>query len=840
MISLIFLCAVFVLADSAYRSHLNTLARQEISYELSEKAHLLRESIQQRMGLIYSLAAFSKANRNERELSEQFAVFATSLEKSGQGIRFLGISPNGVNRYVYPIKGNEAVVNYNQLAEKRPETAAANWRAIETGRIILIGPYQLQQGGPGLVGRLAVFDDGYGFWGFVSIVLDMETILTNAGLTEQKQARTIYLLQRNNGLYVAGEKKIAEREPVQGIVNLFGDEWILYGVPAHGWVEYNATKLWPARLGFGVFLLVLFLLLYTLLTRNDWLTSELDKKIAELRKNQEQLYERSKIIEQSTNSIISTDLSGNIQTWNHGAERLFGWTAQEVLGKDISLLYPDDQQEFLQETVIRPLKENGSLELEVCMQRKDRSVLTAALSTWLLFDISGKAAGMVGYSIDITKHKRAEHSLQRDAQMATKVQNFLLSVPEPSDHLDIGTVHQPFGYVSGDLYFMDWRYGGNMLRGFLVDVTGHDLSTALHIASMHVLLREINERDLPLSDAMRWLNHRVAEYFAEGFFAGSLGFELDLQTRDLRWVCAGIPKIIVATKNQQGVVECPGMCLGISEEETFETHRIPLDVGDSFYFMTDGLYDQLGLQIKLPLKRYAEMVAMLHSLSKSEARRDDATAVCLHVRSLPQSLVRQDGWPQILRFDGYGDYQRLRGEVAKVLAEETGLAHSLQEVAVNEAIANALECRDGRSRNQKARVKFNKVGNWFIVRVKTSRIGFAGNAILRRLRANPEYMFSFGEDASMGRGIPMMLSMSHKMTYNSEGTEVLLAWRRGNSAEYIEGDNSWLKKTIKYALRSWRIYQSSKSCCSILTWSRWSWPRIWPISWSPSRLKLSV
>ena len=63
------------------------------------------------------------------------------------------------------------------------------------------------------------------------------------------------------------------------------------------------------------------------------------------------------------------------------------------------------------------------------------------------------------------------------------------------------------------------------------------------------------------------------------------------------------------------------------------------------------------------------------------------------------------------------------------------------------------------------------------MRVKTSRIGFAGNAVLRRLRSSPEEMFSFGENETMGRGIPMMLSLSHYMTYNNEGTEVLLAWR---------------------------------------------------------------
>lgn len=179
----------------------------------------------------------------------------------------------------------------------------------------------------------------------------------------------------------------------------------------------------------------------------------------------------------------------------------------------------------------------------------------------------------------------------------------------------------------------------------------------------------------------------------------------------------------------------------------------------------------------MPLNRYPKMVELLRALSEGEDCRDDATAVCLRVCDLPQSLVRQDGWPRILRFNGYGDYQRLKGEDTRILEEVTGKTHSLQEVAVNEAIANALECRDGQSRSQKARIKFNKVGNRLIVRVKTSRIGFAGNAILRRLRSQPEDMFSFGEDAAMGRGIPMMLTMSHKMTYNSEGTEVLLAWK---------------------------------------------------------------
>ena len=403
-------------------------------------------------------------------------------------------------------------------------------------------------------------------------------------------------------------------------------------------------------------------------------------------------------------------------------------------------------------------------------------------------DQNGNPVKIIGIVQDITERKQVEEALvksrrqrtqeiRRDAELATRVQNALLSAPKSSEYLEITTVYKAFGYVGGDLYFMDWRYGGKLLRGFLVDATGHGLGTALHTASIHVLLREVNERDLPLSDAMRWLNRRVGEYFDEAAFAGALGFELDLETRQLRWVCAGIAKTWMATKNRQGVVECPGMCLGIHAEETFDTHLISVEVGDSFYFMTDGLSDQLEPRTTLPLQQFPEMTGLLEKLSEADGLRDDATAICIHVHSLPHSLVPQDGWPRVIRFNGYGDYQRLKGEVAKILAEVTWLPHSLQEVAVHEALANAMECRDGVPRQHTARLRFNKVGRWFIVRVKSSRLSFAGNAILRRLRSHPEDMFSFGEDASMGRGIPLMLSMSHQMIYNSEGTEVLLAWK---------------------------------------------------------------
>jgi PAS domain S-box-containing protein len=435
------------------------------------------------------------------------------------------------------------------------------------------------------------------------------------------------------------------------------------------------------------------------------------------------------------------------------------------------------------------LDRTGTYDVEFKIYRADNGLERSIHSiAELEFDQKGNPVRIVGVIQDVTAQKKAEEALlesevrrgreiQRDAQLASRVQGALLSAPTPSEYLDINTLYKPVGYVGGDIYFLDWRYKGGLLRGFIADAIGHGLGTALHTASLHVLLREVNERDLPLPDAMRWLNRRTGEYFEEATFAGALGFELDIQTRQLRWVCAGIPKVWVATKAVQEAKECPGMCLGIRVEETFDLHTMPIEVGDCFYFMTDGLANLIGTHPSLPLGDYPDMLKLLQSLTESGERQDDATAVCICVRSLPESLVRQDGWPRLIRFGGYGDYQRLKGEISKILTEVTGLAHSLFEVAVHEALANAMECRDGVPRQHKARIRFNKIGSRLIVRVKTSRIGFAGNAILRRLRSHPEEMFSYGEDASMGRGIPMMLSIADKMIYNSEGTEVLLVWK---------------------------------------------------------------
>jgi len=122
-----------------------------------------------------------------------------------------------------------------------------------------------------------------------------------------------------------------------------------------------------------------------------------ERKLAE-----EALRRQAQIIDQIHDSVVSTDLDGHVTSWNKGAERLFGYSAKEALDKHISFVYPEDQHQFLEQEVIKPLKEKGEHEIEVRMRRKSGEDFFAHLALSLLRSGDGSAVGMIGYFMDIT------------------------------------------------------------------------------------------------------------------------------------------------------------------------------------------------------------------------------------------------------------------------------------------------------------------------------------------------------------------------------------------------------------------------------------------------------
>ncbi|MDH5228681.1 MAG: PAS domain S-box protein [Gammaproteobacteria bacterium] len=145
--------------------------------------------------------------------------------------------------------------------------------------------------------------------------------------------------------------------------------------------------------------------------------------ISERKRNEQILVKQATIIDQIHDSVISTDLNGNITSWNKGAERIFGYLCDEAIGRNISIVYLEDDQQKIQEDVIVKLQQDGELEIELQMVRKNREQFIGLVSLSMQFDAAGHAIGMIGYAMDISLRKKAEADLQSAMALNEQIVN---------------------------------------------------------------------------------------------------------------------------------------------------------------------------------------------------------------------------------------------------------------------------------------------------------------------------------------------------------------------------------------------------------------------------------
>src|SRR3990167_7928836 len=93
-----------------------------------------------------------------------------------------------------------------------------------------------------------------------------------------------------------------------------------------------------------------------------------------------QAFRLAAIVDSSVDAIISKDLNGIIQSWNNGAERLFGYAAEEVVGKSILLIIPDDRRAE-EDRVLGRIRAGMAVEpFETVRRRKDGTPIEISLS----------------------------------------------------------------------------------------------------------------------------------------------------------------------------------------------------------------------------------------------------------------------------------------------------------------------------------------------------------------------------------------------------------------------------------------------------------------------------
>jgi PAS domain S-box-containing protein len=128
------------------------------------------------------------------------------------------------------------------------------------------------------------------------------------------------------------------------------------------------------------------------------------------------------IVESSDDAIVSKDLNGTVLSWNQAAERMFGYSADEMIGSSIRRIIPDDRQSE-EDTVLTAIRAGQRVDhFETVRKGRDGRLVPISLSVSPILDAGGTVIGASKIARDISDRKRAEQQaarvLQRDAFLA--------------------------------------------------------------------------------------------------------------------------------------------------------------------------------------------------------------------------------------------------------------------------------------------------------------------------------------------------------------------------------------------------------------------------------------
>ena len=149
--------------------------------------------------------------------------------------------------------------------------------------------------------------------------------------------------------------------------------------------------------------------------------------ITERKRNEEFEQQLVTIVESSDDAILSEDLDGIIRTWNPGAKRLFGYTAEEVIGKPITLLIPMDRHDEESDILSRIRRGECIDHYETVRQRKDGSLVEISVTVSPIKNAEGRIIGASKIGRDITERKRSEQVEKRFASIVESSDDAIVS-----------------------------------------------------------------------------------------------------------------------------------------------------------------------------------------------------------------------------------------------------------------------------------------------------------------------------------------------------------------------------------------------------------------------------
>jgi PAS domain S-box-containing protein len=257
---------------------------------------------------------------------------------------------------------------------------------------------------------------------------------------------------------------------------------------------------------------------------------ESNRDITEAKRAAETQSRLAAIVESSDDAIVSKDLSGIITSWNKAAERMFGYTASEVIGQSITLIIPPDRKDEEKHILARIGRGERIDHFETVRQRKNGTLLNISVTISPVRDLSGQVIGASKVARDITAQKRTEQQLRESKQLYQAVTD-----ASPVLIWLSGTDGLCYYFNKGWLDFVGRTLEQEAGNGWAENVHPDDMDRCLKIYISNFNARQAFEMEYRMrhhSGQYRWIFDRgVPRYTPDGTFEGYVGGCLDIHDR---------------------------------------------------------------------------------------------------------------------------------------------------------------------------------------------------------------------------------------------------------------------------------------------------------------------
>lgn len=390
------------------------IQREEERDEMNDILVDIHQNLDQSLKNCYTTTVSLALTINNDGVPENFESISKQLVNSNPIVTAVQMVPNGIIKYIYPLKGNEAAMNLNVLGAEDLKTEAK--KSIETQKVYFAGPLKLRQGGIGIVGRLPIYNKNK-FWGFSAVIIKLNSLFEASGINSINHAKYEFQFSKKNPItskeqfFIPSKTDISKSTYVSKAIN--DSDWVIYLIAKKPFTIYSSI-LFSTVLG-----LIIAILLGIITTK----LLNTPQKLRLLLKNQESKLLKNEmkfktIFDQATIGFVIIDAaSGAFIEANNKYCSMLGFSLDEIKDKDVaSITHPDDQEKTLEN--IKNIKEGKITEYFTDKRTltKSGNYIWVNLTVSPLWENNEKPTTLIAFIKDITKRKEANEIIKRSQE----------------------------------------------------------------------------------------------------------------------------------------------------------------------------------------------------------------------------------------------------------------------------------------------------------------------------------------------------------------------------------------------------------------------------------------